>query len=98
MFSKSKVYVIYDKNVKRYANSICKDLTNCVGSTKIVASEHNKNMKTVEKMLQKINDANIARNDMLVSIGGGITSDIVGFTASIWKRGVRWINIQTTLL
>ena len=98
LFSKSKVYVIYDKNVKCYANSICKDLTNCVGSTKIVASEHNKNMKTVEKMLQKINDANIARNDMLVSIGGGITSDIVGFTASIWKRGVRWLNIPTTLL
>ena len=41
---------------------------------------------------------NFSRKDCLISVGGGITGDIGGFAASIFKRGLYFINIPTTLL
>ena len=41
---------------------------------------------------------NFNRNDCVISIGGGITGDVSGFAASIFKRGLKFINIPTTLL
>ena len=41
---------------------------------------------------------NFNRNDCIISFGGGITGDVSGFTASIFKRGLKFINIPTTLL
>ena len=41
---------------------------------------------------------NFTRNDCLVSIGGGIVGDVTGFAASIFKRGLKFINIPSTLL
>ena len=38
------------------------------------------------------------RTDLIISVGGGITGDLVGFIASIYKRGIDFINIPTTLL
>ena len=41
---------------------------------------------------------NFNRNDCIISLGGGITGDVSGFAASIYKRGIKFINIPTTLL
>ncbi len=41
---------------------------------------------------------NFSRNDVLISLGGGITGDVSGFAASLLKRGLKFINIPTTLL
>ena len=41
---------------------------------------------------------NFNRSDLIISVGGGITGDVVGFVASIFKRGINFINIPTTLL
>ena len=41
---------------------------------------------------------NFNRNDCLISIGGGITGDVSGFAASMFKRGLKFVNIPTTLL
>jgi len=62
------------------------------------ANEKNKNQKSVDKILSILLDKNFNRNDCLISIGGGITGDVSGFVASIFKRGLKWINIPTTLL
>lgn len=43
-----------------------------------------------------VNDAD--RNALVLAVGGGITSDMAGFAASIYKRGVRYANVPTTLL
>ena len=55
-------------------------------------------MKNVNKILQFLLDKNFSRNDCLISIGGGITGDTSGFAASLFKRGLKFINIPTTLL
>ena len=62
------------------------------------ANEKNKNQKSVNKILSILLRKNFNRNDCLISIGGGITGDVSGFAASIFKRGLRFINMPTTLL
>ena len=62
------------------------------------ASEKNKNQKSVNKILEIMLNRNFTRDDCLISIGGGITGDVSGFAASIFKRGLKFVNLPTTLL
>ena len=62
------------------------------------SSEKNKNHKSVDNILSILLSKNFNRNDCVISIGGGITGDVCGFAASIFKRGLKFINIPTTLL
>ena len=41
---------------------------------------------------------NFNRSDLIIGVGGGITGDVAGFVASIFKRGINFINVPTTLL
>ncbi|RPG06835.1 MAG: 3-dehydroquinate synthase [Pelagibacteraceae bacterium TMED267] len=62
------------------------------------ANEINKNINSINKILDILLNKNFSRNDCLISVGGGITGDIGGFAASLFKRGMKFINIPTTLL
>ena len=62
------------------------------------ANEKNKNQKSINEILNILLKKNFTRNDCLVSIGGGITGDVAGFAASIFKRGLKFVNIPSTLL
>ena len=63
-----------------------------------IANEKNKSLNKVNFYLNKILSKNFNRSDLIIAIGGGITGDVVGFIASIFKRGINFINIPTTLL
>ncbi len=65
---------------------------------KILFKEKNKSLKTVENILKLLEDKNFTRNDSLISIGGGICGDVCGFVSNIFKRGIKFINVPTTLL
>ena len=54
--------------------------------------------KTINSILQILLDKNFSREDCLIAVGGGITGDVSGFAASLFKRGLKFINIPTTLL
>ncbi len=62
------------------------------------ASEKNKSLKTVNSYLKKLLSKNFNRSDLIIAMGGGITGDVAGFISSIFKRGINFINIPTTLL
>ena len=62
------------------------------------ANEKNKNYKNVYKILQVLLNKNFSRLDCVITIGGGITGDVGGFVASLYKRGLKFINVPTTLL
>jgi len=62
------------------------------------ATEKNKNQKSVDDITSILLKKNFNRNDCLISIGGGITGDVSGFAASMYKRGLKFVNIPTTLL
>ncbi len=62
------------------------------------ASEKNKNFNLINYYLKKLLSKSFNRSDLIVSVGGGITGDVAGFVASIYKRGINFINVPTTLL
>ena len=62
------------------------------------ASEKNKNFNNVYSILEKLFKNNFTRNDVIICLGGGIAGDLVGFASSIYKRGLKFINIPSTLL
>ena len=63
-----------------------------------IPSEKRKSIKTVNFFLNKIISKNFNRSDLIIGFGGGITGDVAGFVSSIFKRGINFINIPTTLL
>ena len=65
---------------------------------RIKANEKNKNQKTTNEILEILLKKNFSREDIIISVGGGITGDITGYAASLFKRGLKFINIPTTLL
>ena len=65
---------------------------------KFSSSEKNKDQHNVNKLLTVMQKYNFNRNDSLIAVGGGVVGDVSGFAASIFKRGLKFINIPTTLL
>ncbi len=95
-----RCFLVLDKNVpNRNVKQILKSL-NRYDIYKFIynANEKNKNQKNVNKILDLLLKKNFSRDDCLMSIGGGITGDVAGFAASLFKRGLKFINIPTTLL
>ena len=62
------------------------------------ANEKNKSFNSVNYYLNILLSKNFNRSDLIISVGGGITGDVAGFVASVFKRGINFINIPTTLL
>lgn len=60
--------------------------------------EENKNIAIAVEIIEQLNTNNHLRDSILIGIGGGIVGDIVGFVSSIYMRGIKFINIPTTLL
>ena len=64
----------------------------------IEASEENKSLETVMDICSWLLEQGADRDALVLAVGGGITSDMVGFAASIYKRGVKFAYVPTTLL
>ena len=92
--------LVVDKNVpKKMTLLIKKSLKNKkIFIHYIKANEVNKNQKNTNNIIKTLLNKNFSRDDCLISIGGGIVGDISGFAASLFKRGITFINIPTTLL
>ncbi|MBR5402661.1 MAG: 3-dehydroquinate synthase [Bacteroidales bacterium] len=95
-----EIYIVHDVNVANVAASVARALPAGVvrGITGIVTSEELKTMDTAVKLAEKFLEADLSRGALVLAIGGGITTDIAGFAASMYKRGIRYANIPTTLL
>lgn len=62
------------------------------------AGEVHKNLDTCQRIWQWMTDNSFDRQTLILNIGGGVTGDMGGFCASTYKRGIRFVNIPTTLL
>ena len=95
-----KIAVIIDKGVPtKFKISIRKKLKNYeLTFFPFIANEKMKSMNTINVLLNKLIAKNFNRSDLIISVGGGITGDTTGFIASIFKRGINFTNIPTTLL
>lgn len=62
------------------------------------AGEASKNLSTLSDILDALGEAGLSRSDLIVALGGGVVGDIAGFAAAIYTRGIRFVQIPTTLL
>ena len=96
----NKCLIVADKKVPKINLSILKNNIQC--KTKLIhlfnSSEKNKNLESINKILDKLLINNFNRNDCIICLGGGVTGDVSSFAASIFKRGLKFINVPTTLL
>ena len=60
-------------------------------------SEAGKSFATYQKVLDWLGAAGFTRNDLVVAVGGGAVTDLSGFVASSWLRGIDWVAVPTTL-
>ena len=102
-FAKAEKYcIISDDNVAPlYAERVKEQLALCGAEVYEYVFPHgegNKTLTTVGGILEYLANAHFTRSDCLVALGGGIVGDVCGFAASVYMRGVKFIQIPTTLL
>jgi 3-dehydroquinate synthase len=95
LVSDSNVFPLYEKEVKEELKKI-EGLK--VHEYVFKAGEASKDMSVVEDLAKYLLSVNFSRSDVVISIGGGVVSDLSGFVSSIYKRGVAHVNLPTTLL
>lgn len=93
-----KVLIVTDDGVPaEYAKTLALQCKNPITAT-IKHGENNKNLTTVQTLLEKMLENHFTRKDCVVAVGGGIVGDLAGFTASCYMRGIDFYNIPTTVL
>ncbi len=93
-----EIYVVYDENASHVAAEVVGLLDSVKGCFAIDTSEELKTVETAVLICRQLMEAGASRKALVLAVGGGITTDLTGFAASIYKRGVRYANIPTTLL
>lgn len=97
-----KVGIITDDNVDAlYATSVEHDLSSHgyqVNRFVFPHGEESKNISTLSDILEYFASCHFTRKDCLLSVGGGVVGDITGLAAALYMRGIKFIQVPTTLL
>jgi 3-dehydroquinate synthase len=97
-----KTLIVTDDTVNRLYGDVVEDSLKSAGfsvSKFIFASgEQQKNIGTYIGILNMLSQANLTRSDAIIALGGGVTGDLAGFAAATYLRGIRFVQIPTTLL
>ncbi|AGS33298.1 3-dehydroquinate synthase [Candidatus Karelsulcia muelleri] len=97
----SKKILLLDINTKKYCLHYFLSKTNLFNKyylINIFSGEEEKNIYTCKKIWKKLIKLNADRNSIVINLGGGVITDMGGFACSVFKRGLNFINIPTTLL
>jgi len=97
-----KVFFVIDSNVNKLYS---KKLSSIFDSAKLYyksvtvnANEKNKSNETLQKIHKSLIKHNYGRDSIIIAIGGGIVGDVAGFAASTYMRGIKYVQVPTTLL
>lgn len=97
-----RVAVITDSTIAPlYLNRVCSSLSDAgyhVSSFIFPAGESHKNIETYTEILEFLAREHLTRTDCLIALGGGVTGDMTGFAAATYLRGLRYVQMPTTLL
>lgn len=98
--SYSSVFVLTDSNTNKFCLPIVEAVIKKYGAHvfEICAGENSKNIHTCISIWEYLNLKGADRSSLLINLGGGMITDIGGFVASTYKRGVDFLNIPTSML
>ncbi|SNR33163.1 3-dehydroquinate synthase [Lutibacter agarilyticus] len=97
----SKIFILVDENTNENCLPIllqALETTQEIEIIEIEAGEENKNLDTCSGVWHALTDLGADRKSLMINLGGGVITDLGGFVASTFKRGIAFVNIPTTLL
>ncbi|MFD1294013.1 3-dehydroquinate synthase [Lutibacter holmesii] len=97
----SKIFILVDENTNENCLPILLQTIETIKEIEIIeieAGEENKNLDTCTGVWQALTELGADRKSLLINLGGGVITDLGGFVASTFKRGISFVNIPTTLL
>ena len=96
----SSIFILVDDNTDKFCLNIFKEKSGIKKFNKIIikSGEENKNIESCLYIWDQLNEFNADRKSLLINLGGGVLTDMGGFCASTYLRGISFINIPTTLL
>lgn len=97
---RDRTFILVDETTEKCCLPLISG-TDCLkGATTIVigSTDANKTLESLAHVWEKLGEGGATRHSLLINIGGGMVTDLGGFAASTFKRGINYINIPTTLL
>ena len=102
VLSPCRIAVITDSHVAPlYLERVCESLQSAgfsVVSRVVPAGEQHKTMATLAQLLEFLAEEHLTRTDCVAALGGGVIGDMAGFAAAVYLRGIRCVQLPTTLL
>ena len=95
-----RIFVLVDETTNKLCWSLVKDYLCLKDAQTIVigATDRRKNLDTLIHVWESLQQGKATRHSLLINLGGGMVTDLGGFAASTYKRGINFINVPTTLL
>lgn len=100
-YNPSKVFVLVDENTNKMVLPQLVAQSMAVANASVItikAGDINKNIESLMHIWSSLVEGGATRKSMLINLGGGVVTDIGGFVGASFKRGIRFVNIPTTLL
>ncbi|MDH3709302.1 MAG: 3-dehydroquinate synthase [Cyclobacteriaceae bacterium] len=94
----SMLGVLVDDNTFKYCYPLIQESLPQHFIIEIASGETHKNLQTCQQIWNEMTHQHMDRGSILINLGGGVIGDMGGFCAAIFKRGIRFVNIPTTLL
>jgi len=94
-----KAFVLCDENTYKYCyQSFCEQIGQQLQTILLPAGEETKSMANCEYIWKQLLQEQAAKDTLLINLGGGVITDIGGFAAATYKRGINYVNVPTSLL
>jgi 3-dehydroquinate synthase len=101
-FPGARYAVITDETVaEHHLETVARSLTDAdlaFSSIVVTPGEASKSFETLESLVDGVLSARLERGDLLIALGGGVIGDLVGFASGVVRRGMRFVQVPTTLL
>lgn len=96
----NRLFVITDSNTRQHVLPRLDDNTYIANATTVCfePGDINKNLDSLSSVWSQIGEAGGTRHSLVINLGGGVVTDLGGFAAATFKRGIPFINVPTTLL
>ena len=95
-----RLFILVDETTEKLCLPVVSGF-GCLQDAKVItigATDANKTLQSISHVWEELGNGGATRHTLLINIGGGMVTDLGGFAASTFKRGIQYINIPTTLL